>query len=88
MILTIFLAIVICGAVALMMLAGVAFIQDTKMFSSAPKEFREVLKPREKELFYGARAIGWLLLYKKSAFQTFDSLSCNLCVGSVDMYTG
>ena len=62
MILTIFLAIVICGAVALMMLAGVAFIQDTKMFSSAPKEFREVLKPREKELFYGARAIGWLLM--------------------------
>ena len=62
MILTIFLAIVICGAVALMMLAGVAFIQDTKMFSSAPKEFQEVLKPREKELFYGARAIGWLLM--------------------------
>ena len=62
MILTIFLAIVICGAVALMMLAGVAFIQDTKMFSSAPKEFQKVLKPREKELFYGARAIGWLLL--------------------------
>ncbi|SHN57336.1 hypothetical protein SAMN02745247_01690 [Butyrivibrio hungatei DSM 14810] len=32
MLLTIFLAVVICAAVALMMFAGVAFIQDTKMF--------------------------------------------------------
>ncbi|PHU38923.1 hypothetical protein CSX02_00290 [Agathobacter ruminis] len=32
------------------MFAGVAFIQDTKLFSPAPKEFREVLKPRDKEL--------------------------------------
>ena len=62
MLLTIFLAIVVCAAVALMMFAGVAFIQDTKMFSSAPKEFREVLKPRDKELFYGAKAIGWMLM--------------------------
>ncbi len=62
MLLTIFLAIVICASVALMMFAGVAFIQDTKMFSSAPKEFREVLKPRDKELFYGAGTIGWTLM--------------------------
>ena len=62
MLLTIFLAIVVCAAVALMMFAGVAFIQDTKLFSSAPKEFREVLKPRDKELFYGAKAIGWTLM--------------------------
>ncbi len=62
MLLTIFLAIIICAAVVLMMFAGVAFIQETKMFSSAPKEFREVLKPRDKELFYGARAIGWTLM--------------------------
>ena len=62
MLLTIFLAIVVCAAVALMMFAGVAFIQDTKLFSSAPKEFRKVLKPKDKELFYGARAIGWALM--------------------------
>ena len=62
MLLTIFLAIVICSAASLMMFAGVAFIQDTKMFSSAPKEFRDVFKPRDKELFYGARAIGWTLM--------------------------
>ncbi|MBQ8139288.1 MAG: hypothetical protein IJ195_07540 [Lachnospiraceae bacterium] len=34
------------------------------MFSSAPKEFREVIKPRDKELFYGARATGWILIGK------------------------
>lgn len=50
MLLTIFLAIVVCAAVVLMMFAGVVFIQDTKLFSSAPKEFRKVLKPKDKEL--------------------------------------
>lgn len=62
MILTVFLSIVICAAVSLMMIAGIAFIQDVKMFSSAPKDARKVLQPREKELFYGARAIGWVLM--------------------------
>ena len=61
MILTIFLSIVICGAVSLMMISGIAFIQDVKMFSSAPKEAKDVLMPRTKELFYGARTIGWVL---------------------------
>ena len=61
MILTIFLSLVVCGAVSLMMISGIAFIQDIRMFSSAPKEAREVLIPRDKELFYGARTIGWVL---------------------------
>ena len=62
MILTVFLSIVVCGAVSLMMIAGIAFIQDVRMFSSAPKEAKDVLIPREKELFYGARTIGWVLM--------------------------
>ena len=62
MLLTIFLAIVILAAVTVMMIAAVAFIQNDKMFSSAPKDVRELIKPREKELFYGARIIGWILL--------------------------
>jgi len=61
MILTVFLAIVFCAAMALMLISCVAFIQDNKFFSSAPKEAREVLVQREKELFYGARKIGWTL---------------------------
>lgn len=45
-----------------MLLSAIAFIQDKKFFSSAPKEAQEVIVPREKELFYGARAIGWTLM--------------------------
>ena len=62
MLLTIFLAIVFCAAITLMLLSAVAFIQNKKFFSSAPKEAQEVIQPREKELFYGARAIGWTLM--------------------------
>ena len=62
MILTVFLSIVVCGAVSLMLVSAVAFIQDTRMFSSAPKEARDVLIPRDKEVFFGARAIGWVLM--------------------------
>jgi hypothetical protein len=40
MLLTIYLAIVILAAVTVMMLSAVAFIQDEKMFSSAPEEVR------------------------------------------------
>ncbi|MCR5089422.1 MAG: hypothetical protein K6C08_07930 [Oscillospiraceae bacterium] len=58
---TVFLAIVILTAVTVMMISAVAFIQDEKMFSSAPKEVQKLIRPRETELFYGARAIGWTL---------------------------
>ena len=62
MLLTIFLAVVFCAAISLMLLSAVAFIQDNRFFSSAPKEAQELLKPREQELFYGARTIGWTLM--------------------------
>jgi hypothetical protein len=61
MLLTIFLAIVFCAAMALMLLSAVAFIQDNRFFSSAPKAARDVIKQKDKELFYGARKIGWTL---------------------------
>ncbi len=62
MLLTIFLTVVFCAAITLMMFSAVAFIQNEKFFSSAPKEAREVIIHRDKELFYGARTIGWSLL--------------------------
>lgn len=62
MLLTIFLAIVFCAAISLMLLSAVAFIQDIRFFSSAPKEAQKVLQPREQELFCGARVIGWTLM--------------------------
>ena len=62
MLLTIFLAIVFCAAITLMLLSAVAFIQKKEFFSSAPKEAQEVIQPRNEELFYGARVIGWTLM--------------------------
>ena len=62
MILTIFLAVVFCVAINLMMFSAVACIQDKKFFSSAPREAQEAIIPRDKELFYGARVIGWTLM--------------------------
>ena len=62
MLLTVFLSIVFCAAITLILLSAVAFIQDKKFFSSAPKEAQEVLLQRDNELFYGARTIGWTLM--------------------------
>jgi len=62
MLLTVFLSIVFCVAITLMMFSAVAFIQDKKFFSAAPKEAQAAIVPREKELFYGARIIGWTLM--------------------------
>ena len=62
MLLTIFLAVVFCAAITLMLLSAVAFIQKKEFFSSAPREAREAILPREKELFVGARTIGWALM--------------------------
>lgn len=61
MLLTIFLAIVFCAAMAMMLFAAVAFIQDNRFFSSAPKEAQAVIVQKDHELFYGARKIGWTL---------------------------
>ena len=61
MLLTLFLAIVFCSAFAMMLFSVIAFIQDKKFFSSAPKEFQPLIKDRPNELFVGARAIGWTL---------------------------
>ena len=62
MLFTVFLAIVFCGAITLLLISAVAFVQDTRFFSSAPKEAREVIKPRNRELFSGARTMGWVLI--------------------------
>ncbi len=80
MLLTVFLAIVFCAAMALMLLSAVAFIQDNRFFSSAPKEVREVIIQRDKELFYGARRIGWTLM--------IISILMVLGVGAVAIWDG
>ena len=62
MLLTVFLAIVFCGAITLLLISAVAFVQDNRFFSSAPKEARALLKPKSRELFHGARTFGWVLM--------------------------
>ena len=62
MLLTVFLAIVFCAAITLLLISAVAFVQDKRFFSSAPKEALALLKPRDEELFPGAKAMGWVLM--------------------------
>ncbi|WP_027217404.1 hypothetical protein [Butyrivibrio fibrisolvens] len=80
MLLTVFLTIVFCAAITLMMFSAVAFIQNEKFFSSAPKEAQSVLRHRDKELFYGARIIGWTLM--------IFSLLMVLGVGVISIWDG
>ena len=53
MLLTIFPALVCCAAITLLLVSAVAFVQETRFFSSAPKEVRALLQPRNGELFFG-----------------------------------
>ena len=80
MLLTVFLSIVFCAAITLMLLSAVAFIQDKRFFSSAPKEAREVLLQRDNELFYEARIIGWTLMV--------FSILMILGVGAISIWDG
>ena len=63
MLLTVFLAIIVCAAITLMLISAVAFVQNEKFFSSAPKEARDIIQPRKKEVFPGARVFGWVLMF-------------------------
>ena len=66
MFLTIFLVIVFCAAITILLISAVAFVQydgtNKWFFSSAPKEALEILKPRNEELFFGAKTMGWELM--------------------------
>ena len=57
---TIIATLMIMAAYFLILYAGVAFIQDKRFFSSAPKEYLTII-PERKERFRGAHIIGWLI---------------------------
>ncbi len=61
MIITLVLSVVMMAGLFLMLLVAVAFVQDKRLFSSAPKDVQRVIQPRE-ERFPGAHAIGRLLI--------------------------
>ena len=80
MLLTLFLAVVFCAAITLMLIAAVTLIQNEKFLSSAPKEALELLKPRNEEVFFGARIMGWVLMA--------ISIIMILGVGAVSIWDG
>ena len=47
---TIILSLVVMLGLFLMLIAGVAFIQDKKYFTSAPKDVQESLLPKKEDL--------------------------------------
>lgn len=61
MMLTVVLSAGMMAGLFLMLWAAVAFVQDKRLFSSAPKDALRVIQPKE-ERFPGAHAIGWLLI--------------------------
>ena len=60
MLITILCSVIMMAGLFLMLWSGVGFIQDKRFFSSAPKEVREAVKPKE-ERFFGMHALGWTL---------------------------
>jgi hypothetical protein len=61
MITTILLSVLLMAGLFLMLLAAVGFIQDRRLFTSAPKDVQAVIQPRE-ERFPGAHAVGWIMM--------------------------
>lgn len=57
---TLIAALMVMAAYFLILYAGVAFIQDKRFFSSAPKEYLAAI-PDKKERFRGAHIIGWCI---------------------------
>ena len=62
MLLTIILGIICCAGISGVLISAIVFIQDNWMFSSAPKEAKEKLQQRSGEVFYGAKAMGWVVM--------------------------
>ncbi|WP_305557600.1 hypothetical protein [Methanobrevibacter sp. V74] len=60
MFLTITLSIIIMFAVVLMIVSGVDFIQNKRLFTSAPQDIQDAIVP-DNERFRGAHLIGWIL---------------------------
>ena len=60
MLITIISTVMIMVGYFLILYAGVGFIQDKRLFSSAPKENLEVI-PDKKERFRGAHIVGWII---------------------------
>ncbi len=62
MLITVLSTIIIMIAYFLVLYAAVGFIQDKRLFSSAPEEILAVIPSSKKERFFAAHIIGWLMM--------------------------
>ena len=60
MVITLSASALVIGGVCLLLFSAVAFIQEKRFFTSAPKDIQEVIQEKE-ERFPGARLLGYLL---------------------------
>ncbi len=75
---TIIATLMLMLAYFLLLYAGVGFIQDKRLFSSAPQEILEVL-PKKQERFKGAHTVGWII-----AFIAVATFMAALIIGIAD----
>lgn len=61
MLVTLVLSLVLMAALFFMIFAAVAFVQDKRLFTTAPKDIQEAALEHE-ERFPGARITGWIIL--------------------------
>ena len=78
MLVTVILSLVLMAGLFLMLWSAVAFIQDKRFFSSAPKDVCAAVRPRTEERFPGAHRLGWRLMILAVALMLFALLYAGL----------
>jgi len=78
MLVTVILSLVLMAGLFLMLWSAVAFIQDKRFFTSAPKDVLAAVRPRTEERFPGARRLGWRLMILAVALMLFALLYAGL----------
>ena len=78
MLVTVILSLVLMAGLFLMLWSAVAFIQDKRFFSSAPKDVCAAVRPRTQERFPGARRLGWRLMILAVALMLFALIYAGL----------
>ena len=77
MLVTVILSLVLMAGLFLMLWSAVAFIQDKRFFTSAPKDVQAAVRPRA-ERFPGAHRLGWRLMILAIALMVFALLYAGL----------
>ena len=78
MLVTVILSLVLMAGLFLMLWSAVAFIQDKRFFTSAPKDVLAAVRPRTGERFPGARRLGWRLMILAVALMLFALIYAGL----------